>query len=75
MFSGLATWLFAAGGVLLALIAVYVKGEVNGSRKAEAKQLRERMEARSEADKIDDAVAGKSDAEVMKEQAQWSRKR
>lgn len=38
-----------------------------------AKQDAERLAARTEADKIDQAVAGMSDAEVLKGQSKWSR--
>lgn len=75
MFSGLTLYLLGAGAVLLSIIGAYMKGTFSGARAERDKQARERLEARSEADKIDDAVAGLSDEEVMKEQAKWSRKR
>ncbi|QGU20748.1 hypothetical protein MCHK_09525 [Mesorhizobium huakuii 7653R] len=44
-----------------------------GKADQKAAQDAERLAARTEADKIDQAVAGKTDAEVLKEQAKWSR--
>lgn len=44
-----------------------------GKADQKAAQDAERLAARNEADKIDQAVAGMSDAEVLKGQAKWSR--
>ena len=62
-------YLVAAGVGLAALATAFFKGRAN----EKAKQAAERLAARTEADKIDQAVAGMSDAEVLKEQARWSR--
>ncbi|MER9217852.1 hypothetical protein NKI48_02805 [Mesorhizobium sp. M0644] len=56
-------------------ITLYVAGGINRAKKEKAKQDAERLAARTEADKIDQAVAGMSDAEVLKEQARWSRRK
>ncbi|MER9176662.1 hypothetical protein NKH72_24175 [Mesorhizobium sp. M0955] len=56
-------------------ITLYVAGGINRAKKEKAKQDAERLAARTEADKIDQAVAGMSDAEVLKEQARWSRQK
>lgn len=62
-------YLLAAGVGLAALATAFFKGKAD----QKAAQDAERLAARTEADRIDQAVAGKSDAEVLKEQAQWSR--
>ncbi|RUW22147.1 MULTISPECIES: ABC transporter permease [unclassified Mesorhizobium] len=46
---------------------------LSGAKAERNKQAMERLAARDEADKIDQAVAGMSDTEVLKEQAKWSR--
>ncbi|MER8560202.1 hypothetical protein [Mesorhizobium sp. M0578] len=56
-------------------LGLYVAGGINRAKKERAKQDAERLAARTEADKIDQAVAGMSDAEVLKEQARWSRRK
>ncbi|MER8602775.1 hypothetical protein NKH48_03135 [Mesorhizobium sp. M1233] len=56
-------------------LGLYVAGGVNRAKKDAAKRDAERLAARTEADKIDQAVAGMSDAEVLKEQARWSRRK
>ncbi|MER8567616.1 hypothetical protein NKH85_17120 [Mesorhizobium sp. M0924] len=61
-------------GVVLA-IGAWIKGRLSGSRAEKAKHDAERLAARTEADKIDQAVAGMTDAEVLKGQAKWSRPR
>lgn len=48
-------------------------GNLRGAKAERAKHDAERLEARDESDKIDQAVAGMSDAEVLKGQAKWSR--
>lgn len=49
------------------------RARAKGAADQKAKQDAERLAARTEADKIDQAVAGMSDAEVLKGQAKWSR--
>ncbi|MER8455867.1 hypothetical protein NKH24_06970 [Mesorhizobium sp. M1300] len=56
-------------------LGLYIAGGINRAKKERAKQDAERLAARTEADKIDQAVAGMSDAEVLKEQARWSRRK
>lgn len=54
-------------------LGLYVAGGINRAKKDKAAQDAERLAARTEADKIDQSVAGMSDAEVLKEQTKWSR--
>jgi hypothetical protein len=75
------TWLLAnpvviaiVGGVV-GMLGIGLQQRRAGAKAAEAKQAQARLEARTEADKIDDAVAGMSDAEVLRRQKEWSRKR
>lgn len=63
----------AAGAALIAFLVGIMKGRVTGAQRERDKQARERLEARTEADKIDDAIAGMSDAEVIERQSKWSR--
>mgnify|MGYP003443653548 FL=1 len=81
MFSAVLAWLLS-NPTIIAIIAAVV-GALGygysqrraGAAKEKARQDRERLAARSEADKIDQAVAGMTDEEVLREQAKWSRKR
>lgn len=50
-----------------------VHQRLTGAKLERAKQAADRLEARTESDKIEQAVAGMSDAEVLKGQAKWSR--
>ncbi|MER9028168.1 hypothetical protein [Mesorhizobium sp. M0674] len=59
-------------GVVLA-IGAWIKGRLSGAKAEQAKHDAERLAARTESDKIDQAVARMSDAEVLKGQARWSR--
>lgn len=68
-------YILAGGAALIGLLVAFMRGRVTGAQRERDKQARERLEARAEADKIDDAVAGLSDEEVMKRQSKWSRKR
>lgn len=64
-------WPYLAIGAaaLAGLWTVYAKGKAS----QKAAQDAERLAARTEADKVDQAVAGMTDADVLKEQAEWSR--
>ena len=64
----------AALGALATLLGIGW-GNLRGAKTERAKHDAERLAARTEADKIDQAVAGMTDAEVLKEQAKWSRPR
>ncbi|MBA3576171.1 MAG: hypothetical protein H0W39_00945 [Sphingomonas sp.] len=64
------------GGIVAALVAfgtLLYGAKKAGRNEVKAEQAADRLAARSEADKIDQAVAGMTDAEVMREQAKWSR--
>jgi len=50
-----------------------VQQRLAGAKAERNKQAADRLAARTEADKIDQTVAGMSDAEVLKEQSKWSR--
>jgi outer membrane murein-binding lipoprotein Lpp len=54
-------------------LGLYVAGGINRAKKEAATRGAERLAARTEADKIDQTVAGMSDAEVLKGQSRWSR--
>ncbi|TGS47542.1 MULTISPECIES: ABC transporter permease [unclassified Mesorhizobium] len=61
------------GAAFIAAIGWGFHQRLAGASAERAKGAAERLEARTESDKIDQAVAGMSDAEVLKGQAQWSR--
>lgn len=65
--------LYALGAAVFVAIVAFIKGRLDGAKLERAEQDRERLEARTEADKIDQAVAGMSDEEVLKGQGKWSR--
>lgn len=79
MLSAIVAFLTGPGGlyaVLAAAIGAALLWARRSGVKAERSKIdRERLDARSEADKIDQAIAGMTDEEVLKEQAKWSRKR
>ena len=52
-----------------------VQQRLAGAKAERNKQAADRLAARSDADKIDQAVAGMSDAEVLERQARWSREK
>jgi hypothetical protein len=62
-------WIVATGAALFGLF----KWRSSIIKCERAKQAQSRLDASTEADKIDDAIAGMSDAEVLKGQAKWSR--
>ncbi|MBZ9926797.1 hypothetical protein [Mesorhizobium sp. BR1-1-4] len=66
-------FILALGAGIVAAGGAWVHGRVSGAKANEAKHDAERLQARTEADKIDQAVAGMTDAEVLKGQAKWSR--
>ncbi len=65
--------LLAIGALFIAFLGWGFNQRLVGARKERAKQAAERLAARSEADKIDQAVAGMTDDEVIKEQTKWSK--
>lgn len=74
LLSQAAPYILTAGAALVAVLAAFFKGRSDGRKLEQDALARARLEARTEADKIDDAVAGMSDAEVLERQKQWSRR-
>ncbi len=62
-------WLIAAGGGLAALWAAFVRGKAS----ERAKTDRDRLGDVSEAKAIEDAIAGRTEAENRKELGKWAR--
>ena len=62
-------FLLAAAGGLAALWTAFARGK-SAER---AKQAQARLETITEAQKIDDAIAGRTDAENRKEASKWVR--
>lgn len=59
------------GGLFAALIA-WMRGRSTGARAERDKQAGERLKARTEADRIEDAIAGRDPDENRKELRKWS---
>jgi len=59
------------GGLFAALIA-WMRGRVTGARKERDKRATERLKAKTEADRIEDAVAGRDGDRNRKELGKWS---
>lgn len=66
-------FLIGLGGVLAMIAAAFFKGRSAGKQAERDKQAGERLKARTEADRIDDAVAGRDPDENRKELRKWSR--
>lgn len=67
-------YIIGAGVFLLSLVGVGLQQRRAGAQAVRDKQAAERLEARSEADRIDDAVAGMTDEEVKRRQSAWSKR-
>ena len=65
------TILAILGGIILAIGALF-KGRIDGAAKERAKRTEERLKARTIADDIDDAVAGRAPATNREELKKWS---
>lgn len=73
MFSSLTTLLMAGGAALLAIILAFMKGRLDGAKLERANQATREAKARSEADAIDDAVAGRTPQENRERLKKWSK--
>lgn len=67
-------YIIGAGVFLLSLVGVGLQQRRAGAKAEEAKQAQARLEARTEADKIDDAVAGRSPDANRERLKSWSPK-
>lgn len=66
--------LIALGGALLGAIALFLSGRSSGKASERAKQDAERIEAITEAQRIDEAIAGRDPDANRKELSQWRKK-
>lgn len=66
--------LIALGGALLGAIALFLRGRASGRASERAKADKERIEAITEAQRIDEAIAGRDPDANRKELSQWRRK-
>lgn len=77
--SALIAWLFtnptvlAIGAAVIAVVAAWFKGRLSGAQAERNKQAADQAEAASEAQKIDDAVAGRAPAANRTELGKWSK--
>lgn len=60
------------GGLAAAVIA-WMRGRVTGARAERDRRAAERLKSMTEAQKIDEAVAGRDPADNRKELGKWSR--
>ena len=65
--------LVGLGAVLIAIVGAFMKGRISGAAKERAKRTEERLKARTIADDIDDAVAGRAPATNREELKRWSK--
>jgi len=68
------TYLVGAGVVIAAFVATYVKGRISGATLERDRQAASEAKAKSIADEIDDAVAGRSPDANRTELGKWGRK-
>lgn len=63
--------LVGLGAVLAAVAAAFFKGRSTGKQSERDKVTEERLRARTEADRIDDAIAGRDPADNRKRLGEW----
>ena len=61
------------GGGLIAVVIAWIRGRMSGARAERDKRAADRLKSMSEAQKIEDAVAGRDPNENRKELGGWSR--
>ena len=71
---GLNSLLIALGGVLVALIAAFFKGRIEGAKAERTKQAEAEIGARDIADEIQDDVSAMPPDIARKELSRWARK-
>lgn len=77
--SALLAWLLtnptvlAIGAGFIAVVAAFVKGRLSGAEAERNKQAADQAAARSEAQEIDDAVAGRAPDANRTELGKWSK--
>lgn len=67
----------ALGGGLIAVFVAWMRGRVTGARAERDKQASDRLRARTEADKIDDAIAGRDpqiNRQKLREWTPWGKR-
>lgn len=70
------SFLIGLGGVLAMIAAAFFKGRSAGKQAERDKQAGERLKARTDADKIDDAIAGRdpdANRDKLKEWTPWGK--
>lgn len=65
-------FLIGVGGILAMIAAAFFKGRSAGKRTERDKQAADRLKARTEADKIEDAVAGRNPDDNRAKLKVWS---
>ncbi len=68
------TYLIGAAVVIAAFVVTYVKGRLSGASLERTKQAASEAKAKTIADEIDEAIAGRAPDANRKELGQWSPK-
>lgn len=72
LFGGNGVFLALGGGLLAAAIA-WLRGRATGARAERERRAAERLKSMTEAQKIDEAIAGRDTGENRKRLKQWGR--
>lgn len=67
-------YIIGGGAIFAAFVAAYVKGRLSGAKLERQKQAASELAARTEGQKIDDAVAGRSPDDNRGRLSKWSPK-
>lgn len=73
LLSSLWPYIIAAGAALAAFLGAYLKGRSAGKQSEQAKQLRERQEARDTADEVDSDVGAMPPDAAREALKKWGR--
>lgn len=67
-------YLIGAAAIIAAFVATYVKGRLSGAKLERDKQVASEAKAKTVADEIDDAIAGRAPDANRKELSQWAKR-
>ena len=70
--SGLYSYLIGAAIVIGAFVMTYIRGRLSGARLERDKQAASEAKAKTVADEIDDAIAGRTPDANRKELSKWT---
>jgi hypothetical protein len=73
LLSGGTSWLIGAGGIVALVLGIFFKGRSSGKAAEKAQQAEARLRSITEAQKVEDAIAGRLPDENRKRLSKWSR--